>query len=183
MLGFSSPKTFEKFVERFYLICPATGYAGEYIWNGDAKSGSREILKHNNIPADEWQMGTSKVFIRHPETIFALEGLRDKYWHNMAVRIQRAWRAYVRYKHECARKIQRFWRQNKHNIGYLQLRDYGHQVLGGRKERRRMSLLSMRMFTGDYLDITHGSGLAKMTRDAISLKGEGERRLRTCCDL
>lgn len=117
-------------------------------------------------------MGTSKVFIRHPETIFALEGLRDKYWHNMAIRIQRAWRAYVRYKHECARKIQRFWRQNKHNIGYLQLRDYGHQILGGRKERRRMSLLSMRMFTGDYLDIKHGSGLARMTRDAISLKGK-----------
>ncbi|GAB5592085.1 class II myosin [Umbelopsis nana] len=177
--GFAYRTTFEKFVERFYLICPATGYAGEYIWNGDAKSGSREILKHNNIPADEWQMGTSKVFIRHPETIFALEGLRDKYWHNMAVRIQRAWRAYVRYKHECARKIQRFWRQNKHNIGYLQLRDYGHQILGGRKERRRMSLLSMRMFTGDYLDITHGSGLAKMARDAISLKG-GEEVVFSC---
>ncbi|KAM3585942.1 class II myosin [Umbelopsis sp. WA50703] len=177
--GFAYRTTFEKFVERFYLICPTTGYAGEYIWNGDAKGGSREILKHNNIPADEWQMGTSKVFIRHPETIFALEGLRDKYWHNMAVRIQRAWRAYVRYKHECARKIQRFWRQNKHNIGYLQLRDYGHQILGGRKERRRMSLLSMRMFTGDYLDIKNGSGLAKMTRDAINLKG-GEEPVFSC---
>ncbi|CAO3663751.1 unnamed protein product [Umbelopsis ramanniana] len=177
--GFAYRTTFEKFVERFYLICPTTGYAGEYIWNGDSKGGAREILKHNNIPAEEWQMGTSKVFIRHPETIFALEGLRDKYWHNMAIRIQRAWRAYVRYKHECARKIQRFWRQNKHNIGYLQLREYGHQILGGRKERRRMSLLSMRMFTGDYLDIKHGSGLARMTRDAISLKG-GEEVIFSC---
>ncbi|KAI8584101.1 hypothetical protein K450DRAFT_218149 [Umbelopsis ramanniana AG] len=177
--GFAYRTTFEKFVERFYLICPTTGYAGEYIWNGDSKGGAREILKHNNIPAEEWQMGTSKVFIRHPETIFALEGLRDKYWHNMAIRIQRAWRAYVRYKHECARKIQRFWRQNKHNIGYLQLRDYGHQILGGRKERRRMSLLSMRMFTGDYMDIKHGSGLARMTRDAISLKG-GEDVIFSC---
>lgn len=158
-------------MERFYLLCPATGYAGEYIWNRDAKSGALEILKHNNIPAEEWQMGTTKVFIRHPETIFALENLRDKYWHNMATRIQRAWRAYVRYKIECAKKVQRFWRQNKYNIGYLQMRDYGHQILAGQKERRRYSLVSMRRFTGDYLDIQSGSGFASMVRNAVGLKG------------
>ncbi|OAD08469.1 hypothetical protein MUCCIDRAFT_116620, partial [Mucor lusitanicus CBS 277.49] len=168
--GFAYRTVFDKFVERFYLLCPATGYAGDYIWQGDARSGCLEILKHNNIPADEWQMGTSKVFIKHPETIFGLEGLRDKYWHNMATRIQRAWRAHVRYKNECAAKIQRFWRGNKHNIGYLQLRDYGHQLLGGRKERRRFSLVSQRMFLGDYLDVQNGSGLATMIRNAINLK-------------
>ncbi|KAI9469047.1 MAG: P-loop containing nucleoside triphosphate hydrolase protein [Benjaminiella poitrasii] len=168
--GFAYRTTFEKFVERFYLLCPSTGYAGEYIWVKDAMSGALEILKYNNIPSDEWQMGTTKVFIRHPETIFALENLRDKYWHNMAIRIQRAWRAYVRYKNECAKKIQRFWRQNKYNIGYLQMREYGHQLLGGQKERRRYSLVSMRRFTGDYLDIKSGSGLSTMIRNAINLK-------------
>ncbi|KAI8889340.1 hypothetical protein K501DRAFT_329147 [Backusella circina FSU 941] len=172
--GFAYRTTFEKFVERFYLLCPSTGYAGEYIWNGDSQSGALQILKHNNIPAEEWQMGTTKVFIRHPETIFALENLRDKYWHNMATRIQRAWRAYVRYKIECAKKVQRFWRQNKYNIGYLQMREYGHQILGGQKERRRYSLVSMRRFTGDYLDIKGGAGLATMIRNAISLKGNEE---------
>ncbi|KAL0094988.1 P-loop containing nucleoside triphosphate hydrolase protein [Phycomyces blakesleeanus] len=172
--GFAYRTTFEKFVERFYLLCPKTGYAGENIWNGDSVTGANEILRHNNIPADEWQMGTSKVFIRHPETIFALENLRDKYWHNMATRIQRAWRAHVRYKHECARKIQRFWRQNKYNIGYLQMRDYGNQILGGRKERRRFSLLSMRRFTGDYLDIKNGSGFSTMVRNAITFRSGEE---------
>ncbi|KAI8636235.1 P-loop containing nucleoside triphosphate hydrolase protein [Parasitella parasitica] len=168
--GFAYRTVFGKFVERFYLLCPTTGYAGDYIWQGDAQTGCLEILKYNHIPPDEWQMGTSKVFIKHPETIFALEALRDKYWHNMAIRIQRAWRAHVRYKNECAAKIQRFWRGNKHNIGYLQLRDYGHQLLGGRKERRRFSLLSQRMFLGDYLDVQNGSGLAAMIRNAIQLK-------------
>ncbi|KAI8882505.1 hypothetical protein K501DRAFT_251255 [Backusella circina FSU 941] len=170
--GFAYRTVFDKFVERFYLLCPATGYAGDYIWQGDAKSGSLEILKYNNIPKDEWQMGTSKIFIKHPETIFGLEGLRDRYWHNMATRIQRAWRAYVRHKHECATKIQRFWRQNKYNIGYLQLRENGNQLLAGKKERRRFSLVSQRAFLGDYLDVQNGSiGLAAMIRRAINLKG------------
>jgi myosin-1 len=92
----------------------------------------------------------------------------------MATRIQRAWRAYVRYKIDCAKKVQRFWRQNKYNIGYLQMREYGHQILGGQKERRRYSLVSMRRFTGDYLDIKGGAGLASMIRNAISLKGNEE---------
>jgi myosin-1 len=79
--------------------------------------------------------------------------MRDRYWHNMAGRIQRAWRNYMRYKHECARRIQRFWKNNKEGIAYAQIRDYGHQILAGRKERRRFSLLSYRRFYGDYLGV------------------------------
>ncbi|RUP48706.1 P-loop containing nucleoside triphosphate hydrolase protein [Jimgerdemannia flammicorona] len=177
-------RTFEKFVERFYLLSPKTGYAGDYIWNGDIKTAVTHILNDCNIAKDEWQLGTSKAFIRHPETmgyfltsddtlsqIFALEHLRDRYWHNMAIRIQRAWRNYLRYRIECARRIQRAWRRNKDQIGYLQLREYGHQVLGGRKERRRFSLLSMRRFTGDYLGVKGDSIEGKMLRDACNLKG------------
>ena len=64
--------------------------------------------------------------------LFALETMRDRYWHNMAGRIQRAWRNYMRYKHECARRIQRFWKANKENIEFAKTRDYGHQLLGVR---------------------------------------------------
>ncbi|CAG8634099.1 13278_t:CDS:10 [Rhizophagus irregularis] len=135
-----------------------TSYAGDYIWKGDQKSGTQTILKDCGIAAEEWQMGVTKAFIRHPETIWALEHLRDRYWHNMAMRIQRAYRNYVRYKNECARRIQRCWNKNKDQIIYVQLRDYGHQILGQRKERRRMSLLSMRKFMGDYLYVNDESG-------------------------
>ncbi|CAO3653052.1 unnamed protein product [Cunninghamella blakesleeana] len=154
--GFAYRTTFEKFAERFYLLCPQTGYAGDYIWNGDSRSACEAILKHNNIGSSEWQMGTSKIFIRRPETIFALEELRDKYWHNMATRIQR------------------FWRLNKHSIGYLQLRDYGNQMLGHRKERRRYSLLSQRRFAGDYLGVKFGSGLGALVRNTLNLQGNEE---------
>ncbi|KAK0208714.1 microfilament motor [Desarmillaria ectypa] len=151
--GFAYRNTFQKMVERFYLLSPNTSYAGEYTWQGDSKSGCEQILKDTGIAKDEWQMGVTKAFIKNPETLFALETMRDKYWHNMAARIQRAFRNYMRYKHECARRIQRFWKNNKEALVYAQVRDYGHQILGGRKERRRFSLLSYRRFLGDYLNI------------------------------
>ena len=95
--------------------------------------------------------------------------MRDRYWHNMAGRIQRAWRNYMRYKHECARRIQRFWKNNKEALVYAQTRDYGHQVLAGRKERRRFSLLSYRRFIGDYLDVGGKDPLGETLRDACGI--------------
>lgn len=95
--------------------------------------------------------------------------MRDRYWHNMAGRIQRAWRNYWRYKNECAARIQRFWKNNKEGIAYAQIRDYGHQMLAGRKERRRFSLLSYRRFMGDYLDVGGKNALGEMIRNACGI--------------
>ena len=156
--GFAYRNTFEKMVERFYLLSPNTSYAGEYTWQGDARSGCERILTDTGIAREEWQMGVTKAFIKNPETLFALETMRDRYWHNMAMRIQRAYRNYLRYKEECARRIQRMWKNNKEGLQYIQLRDYGHQVLAGRKERRRFSLLGLRRFMGDYLDVGGANG-------------------------
>ncbi|KAF9245846.1 P-loop containing nucleoside triphosphate hydrolase protein [Melanogaster broomeanus] len=189
--GFAYRNTFEKMVERFYLLSPSTSYAGEYTWHGDTKSGCEQILKDTGIAKDEWQMGVTKAFIKNPETVnypltasskqltiytfqlFALETMRDRYWHNMAARIQRAWRNYWRYKNECARRIQRFWKNNKEAIEYAKIRDYGHQVLAGRKERRRFSLLSYRRFAGDYLDVNGQNALGAELRNACGL-GAGQ---------
>ncbi|KAI0368857.1 myosin class I heavy chain [Pilatotrama ljubarskyi] len=167
--GFAYRNTFEKMVERFYLLSPATSYAGEYIWQGDAKSACERILIDTGIAREEWQMGVTKAFIKNPETLFALETMRDRYWHNMAARIQRAWRNYMRYKNECARRIQRFWKNNKEGIEYAKIRDYGHQILAGRKERRRFSLLGYRRFMGDYLDVNGKSALGEELAEACGL--------------
>ncbi|KAF7307172.1 Microfilament motor [Mycena indigotica] len=170
--GFAYRNTFEKMVERFYLLSPKTSYAGEYIWHGDPKSGCEQILKDTGIAKDEWQMGVTKAFIKNPETLFALETMRDRYWHNMAGRIQRAFRNYMRYKHECARRIQRFWKNNKESLVYAQVRDYGHQILAGRKERRRFSLLSYRRFMGDYLDVNGKSPLGEELGEVCGIGNE-----------
>lgn len=162
--GFAYRNTFEKMVERFYLLSPSTSYAGEYTWTGDVRSGCERILIDTGIPRDQWQMGVTKAFIKDPETLFALETMRDNYWQNMARRIQRAYRNWMRYKHEAARRIQRMWKNNKDGLVYVQLRDYGHQILAQRKERRRFSIIGMRRFMGDYLDVNGNSAEGELLR-------------------
>jgi len=99
--------------------------------------------------------------------------MRDRYWHNMASRIQRAWRNYWRYKNECATRIQRFWKNNKEGLAYAEIRERGHTILAGRKERRRYSLLSYRRFIGDYLDVGGTkSPLGETIRSACGLANE-----------
>ena len=78
----------------------------------------------------------------------------------------------MRYKHECARRIQRFWKNNKEGIAYAQIRDYGHQVLASRKERRRFSILSYRRFMGDYLDVNGKSALGEQLAQACGIGGQ-----------
>ncbi|KAI0322996.1 myosin class I heavy chain [Amylostereum chailletii] len=170
--GFAYRNTFEKMVERFYLLSPNTSYAGDYTWTGDPRSGCERILTDTGIAKEEWQMGVTKAFIKNPETLFALETMRDRYWHNMARRIQRAFRNYMRYKHECARRIQRFWKNNKEAIVYAQKRDYGHQILADRKERRRFSLISYRRYMGDYLDVNGHSALGDELKSACGIGSE-----------
>src|SRR5258708_22616384 len=101
--------------------------------------------------------------------LFALETMRDRYWHNMAARIQRAWRGYVRHRNDCATRIQRFWKNKKESIEYAKVRDRGHQLLAGRKERRRFSLLSYRRFMSDYLEVGTRSVLGKTLKEACGI--------------
>ena len=177
--GFAYRQSFEKFVDRFFLLSPATSYAGEFTWQGSHEAAVKQILKDTSIPKEEWQMGTTKAFIKSPETLFALEHMRDRYWHNMATRIQRMWRAYLAYRAESATRIQRFWRKKRTGAEYLQLRDEGHQVLQGRKERRRMSLLGSRRFLGDYLGVNASVGPGAQIRNAINLPSN-ERVVFSC---
>ncbi|KAG5519156.1 hypothetical protein PMAC_002244 [Pneumocystis sp. 'macacae'] len=167
--GFAYRQTFNKFVERFYLLSRKCSYAGKYIWKDSFYLACEQIFKDVSIPVSEYQMGITKVFIKHPETIFCLESMRDKYWHNMAIRIQSAWRNYLKYRNECAIKIQRAWRRNKDTLYYIQLRNQGHQILGGRKERRKASLLYSRRFIGDYMDINFNENFGKMYRNVFDI--------------
>ncbi|KAL9581096.1 MAG: hypothetical protein Q9212_004105 [Teloschistes hypoglaucus] len=181
--GFAYRQTFDRFVERFFLLSPKISYAGEYTGQHDSLADTKQIFKDTSIPADEYQMGVSKAFIKTPESLFALEHMRDRYWHNMAIRIQRAWRNYLRYRIECATRIQRFWRRVSGGDEFIKTRDYGHQVLQGRKERRRFSLLGSRRFMGDYLGIGNNRGPGEVVRRAINSSSNERVLFSSRCEL
>ncbi len=181
--GFAYRQTFDKFVERFALLSPKLSYAGEYTYTGDVRTASEIIFKDTSIPREEYQMGTTKAFIKTPETLFGLEHMRDRYWHNMAVRIQRAWRNYLRYRAEAATRIQRFWRKSKVGVKEIEFRDQGHRILGGRKERRRYSLLGSRRFFGDYLGMNMPGGQGRVLRDSVHLNPQERVIFSARCEL
>lgn len=172
--GFAYRQDFNKFVERFALLSPRLSYAGEYTYTGPVGQAVKIIFEDTSIPKEEFQIGVTKAFVKSPETLFGLETMRDRYWHNMAIRIQRAWRNYLRYRAEAATRIQRCWRKSKVGIKEIEFRDQGHRILQGRKERRRYSLLGSRRFFGDYLGINMPRGAGQVIRDAIHL-GSQER--------
>lgn len=168
--GFAYRQVFEKFVERFYLLSPHCSYAGDYTWQGDTLDAVKYILQDSSIPQQEYQLGVTSVFIKTPETLFALEHMRDKYWHNMAARIQRAWRRFLQRRIDAATKIQRTIRERKEGNKYEKLRDYGTKVLGGRKERRSMSLLGYRAFMGDYLSCNESKSKGAYIKRQVGIK-------------
>lgn len=181
--GFAYRQTFDKFVERFALLSPRLSYAGEYTYTGDVQTAAKIIFKDTSIPEEEYQMGVTKAFIKTPETLFGLEHMRDRYWHNMAVRIQRAWRNYLRYRIEAATRIQRFWRKSKSGIKEVEFRDQGHKLLQQRKERRRYSLVGSRRFFGDYLGLNMPGGTGRILRDSIGLGGQERCIFSARCEL
>lgn len=160
--GFAYRQTFEKFVERFYLLSNKTSYAGEYIWQGDYIEATKIIMKDSKFGSDEWQLGTTKIFIKKPETLFALEDMRENYWADKAKVIQRACRKWLKRRENGAKIIQRLWRErmgkNKESNKYTQLRDFGNNIIYGKKQRRRFSLLGSRQFLGDYLGCNDKTG-------------------------
>lgn len=42
---------------------------------------------------------SSQVFLKDPETLFALEDMRERYWYNMAARITNAYRISQSFQH------------------------------------------------------------------------------------
>lgn len=113
--GYAYRHTYEKFFYRYRVCSPKTWPN----WTGDVQSGTRllhpttifhatcmhfavvagarahvsrgcvAILESLHLEAGEWQKGATKIFVRHPETVFNLEELRERKVATFANRIQR----------------------------------------------------------------------------------------------
>lgn len=98
--GYSYRQYFDKFLKRFKYTCPST-YPRPF--RGTDRAACEVILAYLQseqgvVPPQSYAIGTSKVFIRQPEHVLALEQCRESAFHALAVTIQRAWRGYTQRK-------------------------------------------------------------------------------------
>ena len=173
--GFAYRTTFNKFLSRYFLLSSKTSYAAKMTWKGDDLGGCRAILADCPFGNDQYQIGKTKVFVRTPESLFALEDLRVNYYHNMVSRIKNSFRTWKAHKHECGTRIktayktfkvfqqqcatiiQKCYRDYKNVAPYSDLRMKIEPAIINKKERNRLSVASVRKFYGDYLNINSNS--------------------------
>lgn len=131
--GYAYRQVYDKFFFR-YAICTDSTWPPEKF-SGRYREGCMQILNSLGPQPTNgksvFECGTSKIFIRAPETIFSLEEIREQKTFTYANRIQRFFLKYA----------------NEYYL-YL-LRKSGNDALRGKKDRRRLSL--ERAFTGDYI--------------------------------
>uniref|UniRef100_A0A8B9KTX0 Myosin IHb n=1 Tax=Astyanax mexicanus TaxID=7994 RepID=A0A8B9KTX0_ASTMX len=71
--GFAYRRRYEVFLKRYKPLCPDTWPN----WKGTAAEGVELLVKHLGYRPSEYKMGRSKIFIRHPRTLFATEDAFD----------------------------------------------------------------------------------------------------------
>lgn len=66
--GFAYRAPFDRFLRRYKKLSKKTwGIWGE--WTGPAVQGCETICRDLQLDPNQWQMGKTKIFIRHPETV------------------------------------------------------------------------------------------------------------------
>ena len=92
---------------------------------------------------EDFQIGNSKIFVRKPESLFALEEKREQMVASYANRIQRF---FVKFA------LQQW---------YYDLQVNGNRALEGKKDRRRQSV-ALRKFNSDYINYRENFELKKI---------------------
>ncbi len=133
--------------------------------------GCEAILQHMNLSlGKEYQKGKTKIFIRHPESLFSLEELRDRTVFSYANKIQRflrrtAMRKYFTSFTSFANGVYITKSSLFNNRYYYELKKVSNDAVLNKKERRRMSL--NRPFVSDYISYRQNFKL----KDCLGDKG------------
>jgi len=118
--GFCFRAPYQRFLNRYKKLSDKTwGTWGE--WTGNDQDGCRMILAGTPLDDKQFQFGKTKLFIRHPESLFYLEESLERHDYECANIIQKAYRKYVAKKQA------------------LEQRRQAANLFRGKKERRRDS--------------------------------------------
>uniref|UniRef100_G3P3I2 Myosin IH n=1 Tax=Gasterosteus aculeatus aculeatus TaxID=481459 RepID=G3P3I2_GASAC len=103
--GFAYRRKYEVFLKRYKPLCPATWPH----WRGLPADGVEVLVQHLGYLPDEYKMGRTKIFIRHPRTLYATEDAFEKCKHDLATRLQAKYKGY-KFLFISATKIETCWR-------------------------------------------------------------------------
>ncbi|XP_068166491.1 unconventional myosin-Ih [Antennarius striatus] len=109
--GFAYRRKYDIFLKRYKPLCPATWPH----WRGEPADGVELLAHHLGYLPNEYKMGRTKIFIRHPRTLFATEDAYERCKHELATRLQAKYKGYkakgeFRKQKEAATKIETCWR-------------------------------------------------------------------------
>ncbi|XP_047447962.1 unconventional myosin-Ih [Mugil cephalus] len=109
--GFAYRRKYDVFLKRYKPLCPATWPH----WRGLPADGVEVLVQHLGYLPDEYKMGRTKIFIRHPRTLYATEDAFEKCKHELATRLQAKYKGYkakgeFKKQKEAATKIETCWR-------------------------------------------------------------------------
>ncbi|XP_032435020.1 unconventional myosin-Ih isoform X1 [Xiphophorus hellerii] len=109
--GFAYRRKYEDFLKRYKPLCPATWPH----WRGMPADGVELLALHLGYLPDEYKMGRTKIFIRHPRTLYATEDAYEKCKHDLASKLQAKYKGYkvkgeFKKQKEAATKIETCWR-------------------------------------------------------------------------
>lgn len=129
--GYAYRNTYDKFLYRYAICCEKTWPVTP--WEGRFKEGTTTILDSLNLEGKKpYSCGTTKIFVRAPETIFTLEEMRER----------------KTFTYAC--KLQRFFVKNAMQNYYYKLKKTANDKLRDNKDRRKNSL--NREYIGDYIN-------------------------------
>ncbi|XP_015183873.1 PREDICTED: myosin-IA [Polistes dominula] len=111
--GFAHRQKYDRFLKRYKMI-------SQYTWpnfrGGNDKDGVRTLMDEKGF-SDDVKYGHTKIFIRSPQTLFALEKAREDLIPGIVILLQKQWRGYLcrqKYKKmKAALFIIRYYRQYK----------------------------------------------------------------------
>ncbi|KAF7661969.1 hypothetical protein LDENG_00248800 [Lucifuga dentata] len=109
--GFAYRRKYEIFLKRYKPLCPSTWPH----WRGLPADGVEILVQHLGYLPDEYKMGRTKIFIRHPRTLFATEDAYEKCKHELATKLQAKYKGFkakgdFRKQKQAATKIETCWR-------------------------------------------------------------------------
>ncbi|XP_031619986.1 unconventional myosin-Ia isoform X2 [Contarinia nasturtii] len=154
------------FLNRYKILSPETW---PFYQIGSVIEGIATIIRELPLPSAEFILGTTKVFMRSPRTVFEMEEFRRNRLNELIVIIQTKFRSYIqrkrflRLKH-CQITIARTWRaqrakEKQRMLRYRKMSKWAVNIIENyyirRKKRQFLMTLMLRLPSTSYSPISN----------------------------